>query len=379
MDLREVGYDGRDWINLAQDRAGLCEGGNEPPGSLKANKKEHLFFLEHPFACFVASDGPPLRKKGPTHKNTSHILPAASVEVSFQENKAFSRRSSAPVATPGVSLPVSVHKYLGQTRQKHVFPARSATRSQNFSHIKFICGKKILLRNNMWLKTATKLQFSVQQDVENVQVKPRRLSISNKVNVIQRLENGTDIKNIAGEFKARTAKTSTELSRITDAFSTGIREKVANKEEWPSLQKRETEYVLQRSGAKDESICLPLLWLNNGRLDIISGFWKLDHRSWKKVPFRSLPKISLPQTTAAGMGVSFLHTLASAPSDPSGRASSVDLWRTEEKTSDVLCMECSIVWGETWTLRRSEEKRLEAFEMWIWRRMESVKWTDNKK
>ncbi|KAJ4436010.1 hypothetical protein ANN_18634 [Periplaneta americana] len=39
MDLREVGYDDRDWINLAQDRmAGLCEGGNEPPGSLKANK-----------------------------------------------------------------------------------------------------------------------------------------------------------------------------------------------------------------------------------------------------------------------------------------------------------------------------------------------------
>ena len=37
MDLREVGYDGRDWINLAQDRD-QCEGGNEPPSSLKANK-----------------------------------------------------------------------------------------------------------------------------------------------------------------------------------------------------------------------------------------------------------------------------------------------------------------------------------------------------
>ncbi|KAJ4446720.1 hypothetical protein ANN_13417 [Periplaneta americana] len=31
---------------------------------------------------------------------------------------------------------------------------------------------------------------------------------------------------------------------------------------------------------------------------------------------------------------------------------------------------------ETWTLRRSEEKRIEAFEMWLWRRMEDVKWTD---
>ncbi|KAJ4429806.1 hypothetical protein ANN_22010 [Periplaneta americana] len=37
MDLREVGYDDGDWIDLAQDR-GLCEGGNEPSGSLKACK-----------------------------------------------------------------------------------------------------------------------------------------------------------------------------------------------------------------------------------------------------------------------------------------------------------------------------------------------------
>ena len=35
--------------------------------------------------------------------------------------------------------------------------------------------------------------------------------------------------------------------------------------------------------------------------------------------------------------------------------------------------------AETWTVRRNEEKRLEAFEMWIWRRMEHVKWTDKTK
>ena len=35
------------------------------------------------------------------------------------------------------------------------------------------------------------------------------------------------------------------------------------------------------------------------------------------------------------------------------------------------------MYGEgTWILRRNEEKRIEAFEMWIWRRMERVKWTD---
>ena len=35
--------------------------------------------------------------------------------------------------------------------------------------------------------------------------------------------------------------------------------------------------------------------------------------------------------------------------------------------------------AETWTLRRKEQKRLEAFEMWIWRRMEHGKWTDKIK
>ena len=34
---------------------------------------------------------------------------------------------------------------------------------------------------------------------------------------------------------------------------------------------------------------------------------------------------------------------------------------------------------ETWTLRRNEQKQLEASEMWVWRRMELVKWTDKIK
>ena len=42
----------------------------------------------------------------------------------------------------------------------------------------------------------------------------------------------------------------------------------------------------------------------------------------------------------------------------------------------------SLVWSvvmygsETWTLRKADVRRLEAFEMWIWRRMEKVKWTE---
>ena len=44
----------------------------------------------------------------------------------------------------------------------------------------------------------------------------------------------------------------------------------------------------------------------------------------------------------------------------------------------VKCFVWSVVLygAETWTLRRNEQKRLEASEMWIWRRMERVKCTD---
>ena len=32
--------------------------------------------------------------------------------------------------------------------------------------------------------------------------------------------------------------------------------------------------------------------------------------------------------------------------------------------------------AETWTLRKEDEKRIEALEMWIWRKMEGVQWSD---
>ena len=52
-----------------------------------------------------------------------------------------------------------------------------------------------------------------------------------------------------------------------------------------------------------------------------------------------------------------------------------------EKELRKILVKCS-VWSvvlygaETWTLRQNEQKELEAFEMWVWRRMEHVKWTD---
>jgi len=33
--------------------------------------------------------------------------------------------------------------------------------------------------------------------------------------------------------------------------------------------------------------------------------------------------------------------------------------------------------AETWTLRAVEQKHLENFEMWYWRRMEKISWTDH--
>ena len=37
-----------------------------------------------------------------------------------------------------------------------------------------------------------------------------------------------------------------------------------------------------------------------------------------------------------------------------------------------------MVWGITnWTLRAADKKYPESFEMWCWRRMEKISWTDH--
>jgi hypothetical protein len=33
--------------------------------------------------------------------------------------------------------------------------------------------------------------------------------------------------------------------------------------------------------------------------------------------------------------------------------------------------------AEIWTLRKVDQKNLKSFEMWCWRRMEKIKWTDH--
>jgi len=45
----------------------------------------------------------------------------------------------------------------------------------------------------------------------------------------------------------------------------------------------------------------------------------------------------------------------------------------------VKCYILSIVLygAETWTLRKVDQKYLESFEIWCWRRMEKISWTDH--
>jgi hypothetical protein len=45
----------------------------------------------------------------------------------------------------------------------------------------------------------------------------------------------------------------------------------------------------------------------------------------------------------------------------------------------VMCDICSMaLYGaETWTVREVDQKYLESFEMWCWRRMEKISWTDH--
>ena len=37
----------------------------------------------------------------------------------------------------------------------------------------------------------------------------------------------------------------------------------------------------------------------------------------------------------------------------------------------------SVYGAETWTLRTTDQKRLESFQMWCWRSMEKISWTDH--
>jgi len=48
--------------------------------------------------------------------------------------------------------------------------------------------------------------------------------------------------------------------------------------------------------------------------------------------------------------------------------------KLKEETSKMPQLEqCA----ETWTLQEADQKNLETFEMWCWRRMEKISWAEN--
>jgi len=52
----------------------------------------------------------------------------------------------------------------------------------------------------------------------------------------------------------------------------------------------------------------------------------------------------------------------------------ISLWLDDlNHSSSVL----ALYGAETWTLRPVDQKHLESFEMWCWRRMEKISWTDH--
>jgi hypothetical protein len=51
--------------------------------------------------------------------------------------------------------------------------------------------------------------------------------------------------------------------------------------------------------------------------------------------------------------------------------------RIEGETSKMLHLEHSFLWCRNWTVWAVDQKHPEGFEMWCWRRMEKIIWTDH--
>ena len=49
---------------------------------------------------------------------------------------------------------------------------------------------------------------------------------------------------------------------------------------------------------------------------------------------------------------------------------------TKKRIIKSLVWSVALYGSETWTLRKEEKRRIDALEMWLWRRMERISWTD---
>jgi len=50
---------------------------------------------------------------------------------------------------------------------------------------------------------------------------------------------------------------------------------------------------------------------------------------------------------------------------------------SRKKLANLYVWSIALYGAETWTLRAVDQKHLKSFEMWCWRRMEKISWTDH--
>ena len=50
----------------------------------------------------------------------------------------------------------------------------------------------------------------------------------------------------------------------------------------------------------------------------------------------------------------------------------------KERVVKALVLSVALYGAETWALRAEEIKRIEAFEMWVWRKMQNVRWPERR-
>ena len=51
---------------------------------------------------------------------------------------------------------------------------------------------------------------------------------------------------------------------------------------------------------------------------------------------------------------------------------------TKKRIVKALVWSIALYGAETWALRAEDIKRIEAFEMWVWRKMQKVRWSERK-
>jgi hypothetical protein len=54
----------------------------------------------------------------------------------------------------------------------------------------------------------------------------------------------------------------------------------------------------------------------------------------------------------------------------------MDLGNLTKKLMNCYIWRTALYGTETWTIRKADQEYLESFEMWCWRRMENISWTD---